>query len=235
LINWDTPFYLDPETLAPVDWPFPEDTSDFVPVPTYGNNGGAHYSQGDFGESPLDPITVDEVPLDALDRLFLRHDVASLLAGENSGLQAAADIVLVQGILSLNNGQLVDPEASLYAGLATLAMIERVVASETPVPPILLFAAAADAYQNLTYGIAGVLANPEERDDLVAWLADVGNALPFSGTETLLAADNPLFAVAADQSVSVTDEAQPTLAMLDAVPGLALAHINTQVHGEWVI
>jgi hypothetical protein len=235
-INWDNSFFLDPETLTPAAWPFPEDTSEFIPAPTYGNNGGANYSQGDFGENPFDPITPGEEPVDALDEWFLLHDRLSFLAGGNPASQVAADLTLVGGILGLNGGELADPEASLYAGLATLAMIERVVASGQVVPSMLLFAAAADAYQNLSYGLAGVLANPEERDDLVAWLADVGNALPFSGTETLLASsDQSLFAVAADQSVPATNEAQPSLAMLDAVPDLALAHINTYMDAAWLV
>src|SRR5215212_8800233 len=185
-INWDKPFYLDPTTLTPVESPSQEDTSGLIPVPTYGNWGGANYSQGDFGESPFAPLTPDEKPVDALDKLFMKHDKASFLAGDDPASQAAADLALVQGILRLNDSKLSDPEASLYAGIATLAMIEQITVSGYSLPLPLLLTAAADAYQNITYGLAGILANSEESQDLVTWLTQLGSTAPFSGTTTVV-------------------------------------------------
>jgi hypothetical protein len=122
-INWEEPFYLDICTLST-----PKSPQDLytIPVPTYGNYGGLDYTQGDFSENPLEQTTRSERPLDALDRQFHRHDVASALARNDPAAQVAADLALVQKIAGLNDEKLADPGASLHAGLATLVFIEQV-------------------------------------------------------------------------------------------------------------
>jgi len=79
-INWDVAFHFDPLALRPA--PFG------AAVPTYGNYGGPGYTEGAFG--PL--VAPYEPPVDALDALFLAHDVATAAAatpGEQAGRTSA--------------------------------------------------------------------------------------------------------------------------------------------------
>ena len=88
-INWDAVFYFDPVTLRPAP--------SGVAVPTYGEYGGPGYSEGAFG--PL--IAPDELPpADALDALFLAHDIASAAAATPAE-QAVADLGLLRGEVAL--------------------------------------------------------------------------------------------------------------------------------------
>jgi hypothetical protein len=83
-----------------------------IPVPTYGSYGGPGHS------GPGDPV-------DALDMAFQVHDRASA-AALTPGDQSAADAVLIGKIQNLDTtGQIEDPEASLYAGFATLAIMDQ--------------------------------------------------------------------------------------------------------------
>ena len=131
-INWDTPFFFNPATGQGAS----EGSPGAVAFPTYGNYGGALYQSGKIGGALLtkpdgSPYTYAElthigtaqqVPVDPLDYLFYRHDVASSESGAGySDAQATADAALLNAMVALNTDD--DPEASLYAGTAELAMI----------------------------------------------------------------------------------------------------------------
>jgi hypothetical protein len=114
-INWRKPF----------EYEVGNETFQF---PTYGNYGGADYSSGRFGKAPpldetgsyLSNRELDDNK-DALDYRFYRHDVESSLA-DTPAEQEAADLRLIRSIDKLSDRQLADPEASLYAGLASIAI-----------------------------------------------------------------------------------------------------------------
>ena len=114
-INWSKPFKVEIEN----------ETFQF---PTYGNYGGAGYSAGRFGKEP--PLDENDSYLsdrelgnnkDALDYAFYRHDVGTGLA-DTAAEQQAADLALLRRIDNMSNKQLSDPEASLYAGAATIGI-----------------------------------------------------------------------------------------------------------------
>jgi hypothetical protein len=173
-INWDQPFYVDPATLQPA--------VSGVPLPTYGNFGGAGYSHGVFIANP-DLTQFDPVPVDALDREFLFHDQASALAGTTAE-QAAADAALIRGIEVVNQGQL-DAEASLYAGGATLAMIEQLAAADSLglLSQGELAQASGNALENIGSGLSGL--NTAEAMQAAAWLNDVAQASGVDLSEVL--------------------------------------------------
>ena len=122
-INWDKPFEIERGTAT-------------FSFPTYGNYGGADYSSGDFGQDPpldqggsyLSNKELDDNS-DALDYLFYRHDVVSSLA-DSPAEQRAADVDLIRRIGDLSDKQLADPEASFYAGLATIGIGAQVLAND---------------------------------------------------------------------------------------------------------
>jgi hypothetical protein len=94
-----------------------------VLVPTYGNYGGPHYTGGQIDPGRF----VDTAPLDPLDSLFKAHDLAyfTIPSTDVEGL-AKADLALIGGIASLNDGQM-GGEAHLYAAGAELALLHNVV------------------------------------------------------------------------------------------------------------
>lgn len=119
-------------------------------VPTYGNYGGPSYSDGHViteGETPT--FTVE--PVDALDALFRDHDIASV--GAPPGTEAAGDIALLDGIAGLTDDALT-PEGQLYAGVATLAILGRMVARGQAdlLDPVDAFVWVRDAWDNLESG-----------------------------------------------------------------------------------
>ena len=176
-INWDVVFYIDLNTLQPAQ--------SGVPVPTYGNYGGAGYSEGVFGP----PVAPYVPPVDALDNLFLTHDVASY-AATTPGQQAEADLALLQGIVALNPAQL-DPEASLYGGFAALAMIEQLAANNALdlLSPQKLACASQEAVSDIENGLARL--DAAELNAARNWLGQAaavtslttGDALGTSGLE----------------------------------------------------
>ena len=164
-INWDVAFHFDPLALRPAP--------SGVAVPTYGNYGGPGYTEGAFG--PL--VAPYEPPVDALDALFLAHDVATAAAA-TPGEQAAADLGLLRGVVALGPADL-DAEASVYAGLTTLAMVGR-VAEEGGLgllPPRELFRAVRDAAHDIGRGVAGLDAG--EREQARDWLQAATDATGF--------------------------------------------------------
>jgi hypothetical protein len=149
-INWSKPFEF-------------EAGGETFHFPTYGNYGGTHYSSGKFGKAP--PVDQDGSYLsnrqlddnkDALDYLFYKHDVASRLA-DNAAEQKAADLALLRSIDDLSGRQLADPEASLYAGLATIGIAGQVLANN-PSPALAdrLLPYLEDAVDNIATGLSGL-------------------------------------------------------------------------------
>src|SRR5829696_6671379 len=105
--------------LAPAD----ED----LRIPTYGKYGGPDYSGGKLLRSGDVPdFTVK--PINDLDQLFRRHDIA-VSEAESSYEQALADLRLIKRILKLPPDA-VSGEGDLYAGAAILAMIGRITVSD---------------------------------------------------------------------------------------------------------
>ena len=163
-INWERTFPVDPSTGEVL----PVGTEDALEFPTYGNYGGGGYSAGEFrgqllttsSGRPLSQTRLtklgseSEDPLDILDYLFYRHDVASNDVGEpyDRG-QAKADASLVKSLIKLDSSY--DPEASFYAGGATLAMIGRLAINDKLhiLPPKVLIAAVEDAVGDIQYGL----------------------------------------------------------------------------------
>src|SRR3954463_8401173 len=86
-------------------------------IPTYGEYGGPGYSGGEVLTSPTQQVDYSVQPVDALDALFRLHDQA--YDSPDLSVRAQGDFDLIKGISKLPSGQL-DPEASAYAGLATL-------------------------------------------------------------------------------------------------------------------
>ena len=163
-INWARTFPVDPSTGEVL----PVGTEAALDLPTYGNYGGGGYSAGVFGGQllttssgrPLSLTRLTELgsefedPLDRLDYFFYRHDVASSDVGEpyNRG-QAKADASLVKSLIKLDASY--DPEASFYAGGATLAMIGRLAINDKLhlLSPKVLIAAVEDAVGDIQYGL----------------------------------------------------------------------------------
>ena len=163
-INWEKTFPVDPLTGEVL----PVGTERALDLPTYGNYGGGGYSAGEFGGQLLTassgrPLSLtrltklgskSEDPLDLLDYLFYRHDVASNDVGEpyNRG-QAKADASLIKSLITLDASY--DPEASFYAGGTSLAMIGRLAINDKLhlLPPKVLISAVEDAVGDIQYGL----------------------------------------------------------------------------------
>jgi hypothetical protein len=163
-INWDETFLADPSTGEVV----PSGTEGALELPTYGNYGGGGYSAGEPGGDPPTtlsggPLTLDQltqqgienrIPVDALDYLYYRHDVASSDVGEPyTQEQAQADAALINALILFDASS--DPEASLYAGGSTLAMLGRLAINDQLdlLPPAVLVAAAKDAVGDIHHAL----------------------------------------------------------------------------------
>ena len=162
-INWERTFPVDPSTGGVL----PVGTVGALELPTYGNYGGGGYSAGEFGgqllttssgrplgQSRLTSLgSESEEPVDRLDYLFYRHDVASNDVGEAyTRAQARADVSLVKSLIKLDTSY--DPEASLYAGSSTFAMIGRLAINDKLhlLSPKVLIAAVEGAVGDIQYG-----------------------------------------------------------------------------------
>jgi hypothetical protein len=123
------------------------------------------------------------LPVDALDQEFLFQDQASALAGTTAE-QAAADAALIRGIEVVNQEQL-DAKASLYAGGATLAMIEQLAAADSLglLSQGELTQASGNALENIGTGLSGL--NTAEAMQAAAWLNDVAQASGVDLSEVL--------------------------------------------------
>lgn len=175
-INWERTFSLDPLTGEFV----PDGTDGALEFPTYGNYGGGGYSAGEFGRELLTtssgrPLSQTQLtlrgsdtddPVDRLDYLFYRHDVVSDDIGEPyTRAQAKDDVSLVKSLIKLDASY--DPEASLYAGGVTFAMLGRLSLHDQLdlLSPKALIAATQDAVGDIQYGLENL---PQQ--DLVAAL-----------------------------------------------------------------
>jgi hypothetical protein len=194
-IHWDQPFFVNSATGEVV----PVGTEGAVALPTYGNYGGAGYSAGEFGGEPpttpsgrplsraqLTQLDSDsEAPVDRLDYLYYKHDLASDDVGEPyTRDQARADAALVKSLIKLDASY--DPEASLYAGGTTFAMIGRLALNDQLdiLSPRVLVAATQDAVGDIEYALEnlpqqelvlalGTLFQPTEEEGVFAFDFDV--------------------------------------------------------------
>ena len=189
-INWDEPFYLNTRTLSTAT---SLEGRYSIPIPTYGNYGGPDHTQGNFGENPLEPPTRSERPLDALDRQFHRHDVASALAGDDPAAQATADLAVIQRIARLSDEKLADPEASLYAGLTTFVLTGQIAVNGTREQFLDARQALPDALDNITSGLAELPFG--EGLTAFLWLAQATDVIENDGKTNVL-----------DRTINVLDD-----------------------------
>jgi hypothetical protein len=168
-INWDFVFYIDPATLQP--------GPSGVPVPTYGNYGGAGYAEGTFGP----PVAPYVQPKDELDRAFKRHDIASAEA-DTVAEQSEADIQLIRKLMRQDDATQ-DAEASLYSGIAALGMIGNLAVHGDLdlLPERRVERVAAEAVDDILQG-ASALSFPETLQAL-QWLGEVDDALAAAGLD----------------------------------------------------
>ena len=106
-ISWDSTLHVHPTT--------PAVATHGIPVPIYGLYGGP----GNSGPG---------APKDELDAAYQVHDEQS---GGTVAEQSAADVQLINTITQLDQqGALSDPEASLYAGFSTLAILGQLAIND---------------------------------------------------------------------------------------------------------
>jgi hypothetical protein len=114
-IHWDDTIIFNPQFGAD---PFGNLPQGGIPIPAYGTFGGP--------QNPALGEPVTEGPVDALDSLFMAHDLAILAllpGGLNPEELVSPHADLIEGIATLDQaGGLGNAEASLYAGLTTLAL-----------------------------------------------------------------------------------------------------------------
>ena len=158
-INWDKPFYFDPSTFESV----PPGTPGAERAPTYGKYGGAGYSSGEFGGDLLarpdgSPLGYGQLlfwgnsnqdPADYVDYLFYRHDIGT----SGPVYTPSADLSLLTSLVLLDARY--DPEASLYAGGATIGMLGSLAAHGflDDLPLSFIVAAVADAVRDIEFGL----------------------------------------------------------------------------------
>ena len=169
-INFDQLFYIDSGTLQPAE--------SGIALPTYGNFGGVGYSHGVFVLDP-DLAQFDPAPVDALDQLFQVHDQAYAVATATAE-QSVADVELIRGIGALDQ---LDPEASLYGGAATLAIIMKL--EENGSLGLLtqeeLVGTTTEALQDIERGLAEF--SWGEIYEAVDWMNDVADAPAFENAD----------------------------------------------------
>jgi hypothetical protein len=136
-INWDSTLHFHPTTL--------EAATHGIPVPVYGLYGGP----GNSGPG---------APKDELDAAYQVHDEQSATA-DTVAEQSAADVQLINTIAQLDQqGALSDPEASLYAGFSTLAILGELAINddlELLGGQNALAAVVGGAIANIQEGLAG--------------------------------------------------------------------------------
>ncbi|WP_046861867.1 hypothetical protein, partial [Microvirga massiliensis] len=146
-----------------------------VLIPTYGNYGGPGYSDGEVLAYPTQPVDYSSPPVDSLDTLFMAHDRA--YDSLDPLVRAKGDLALLEGISRLPNGQL-DPEASVYAGLATLLYIQQLTIVNDH-PELLSEQAAIRYTRGALHDIERGLAKLDASDHaaLQDWLEDTAAAV----------------------------------------------------------
>jgi len=155
-----------------------------VLIPTYGKYGGPGYSDGKVLDYPTQPVAYRSKPADALDALFERHDKA--YDSLDPLTRAKGDLALLDGISKLPNGQL-DPEASVYAGFATLLYMQQLTVVNGH--PELLSQTAAIRYthgalHDIERGLSKLDAS--DRAEFREWLEDTAIAVGGATTHEVL-------------------------------------------------
>ncbi len=156
-----------------INWSVLVPTSQGIDIPVYGEYGGPNHATG-------------EVPVDVLDTLFRAHDIVYDLTTDPLA-RALADLALIEGILALPKSSL-DPEASLYAGITVLAMINQIGVVNghpelLPGPATLLI--AFEAAQLVQVGLAGL--DAAEAEAATLWLAsELGTSVSANILENVL-------------------------------------------------
>jgi hypothetical protein len=178
-INWTTDVYINPVTLTASASP------PGVPIPTYGNYGGPDYSDGSVGGTI--PITGALPPVDKLDKLFFRHDLAYQQNPSATEIPSA-DLALIHGIEHLTTTHQLGAEASFYAGAAILGVVAFMALNGHPLSPGELLLAEATAQHDIQYGLNHF--NSTERAMAEAALQDFvaaygHSAIPIVGTAAL--------------------------------------------------
>jgi hypothetical protein len=172
-INWDVTVSFDPNSLQ-------SPAQHGIPIPSYGNYGGANFSAGvEGGTTPEGPNPIP-APVDALDTLFWQHDL--VYQHVQDGLVppldipntiAQADVTLVEGMFALTP-TITDPEEFLYDALATIGIASQILTTPTelayleahPSDAAIVIAAAQTAIQNFDLALAE---NPGEARSLNAF------------------------------------------------------------------
>jgi hypothetical protein len=164
-ISWDVTVRFDPNNLQASTSAIAQHG---IKIPSYGNYGGPNYSAGvEGGTTPEfgSPDYLAHPPKDALDQLFYTHDLVYQHFQDGTATAAdifQADVKLVVGILELPSTLFDDPEARLYAGLAELNIVSKILLTETDdfqaLPPDKQFligvTALQEAIQNFELGLA---------------------------------------------------------------------------------
>ena len=88
--------------------------------------------------------------------------------------------------MRLSDHQLADPEASLYAGLATVVMVQQLASNDglDLLSPFQLLFVATDALHNIVSGIEGL--PPAETQLASAWLDTVAAVIESDGVQNIL-------------------------------------------------
>ncbi len=108
----------------PINWLVLAPADQDLQVPTYGLYGGPDYSGGIL-LGPDEAPSFTAAPLDPLDALFRKHDIA-IRNAPNLRAEAKADVALIKGIMALPSDA-VKGEGDLYAGAAIIGMIGRII------------------------------------------------------------------------------------------------------------
>jgi hypothetical protein len=108
----------------PINWLVLAPAGEDYQVPTYGLYGGPDYSSGIL-LGPNEAPTFTATPVDRLDALFRKHDIA-IRKAPNLLAEAKADVALIKGIMALP-ASAVTGEGDLYAGAAIIGMIGRII------------------------------------------------------------------------------------------------------------
>jgi hypothetical protein len=153
-LNWQAISHFDPSSPDPF-------ATHGIPVPNYGNYGGANYSAGEIG-GHITGTSADPPPVDPLDALFYQHDLV-YQTSTNPLVRAAADVQLVESMHALTytdpGDAHYDPEAGLYEGFATLGIVAQLTAGgvlpHLPLADQLLIAEGTrEAVVNIEAGLA---------------------------------------------------------------------------------
>jgi hypothetical protein len=169
-INWDVTVRFDPNSLQ-------SPAQHGIPIPSYGNYGGANFSAGVEGGTPPEGPNPIPVPVDPLDYLFWQHDLAYQHvpdgSDQNPDAIAIADVTLVEGMFALTP-TITDPEEFLYDAMATIGIASKILTTGSeltylqahPGDALTVIAAAGAAIQNFDLALSE---NPDEARSLNAF------------------------------------------------------------------